>query len=49
VYVITPPPTGASYLIYTSALAAVMWIDVAAVALANSGQLSRRPLQWRMA
>jgi hypothetical protein len=41
--------TGASFLIYTSALAGAMWIVVAAVALASSGQLSRRSLKRRMA
>jgi membrane protease YdiL (CAAX protease family) len=49
VFVFTPAATGASFLIYTSALAGAMWIVVAAVALASSGQLSRRPLQRRMA
>ena len=49
VFIFTPVATGASFLIYTSALAGAMWIVVAAVALANSGQLSRRPLQRRMA
>ena len=49
VFIFTPVATGASLLIYTSALAGAMWIVVAAVALANSGQLSRRPLQRRTA
>jgi membrane protease YdiL (CAAX protease family) len=49
IFVFTPVATGASFLIYTSALAGVMWIVVAAVALTSSGQLSRRPLQRRMA
>ena len=49
VLVFTPAATGASFLIYISALAGAMWIVVPAVALASSGQLSRRPLQRRMA
>lgn len=49
VFIFTPAATGASFLIYTSALAGAMWIVVAAVALASSGQLSRRPLQRRLA
>jgi CAAX protease family protein len=49
IFIFTPVATGASFLIYTSALAGAMWIVVAAVALASSGQLSRRPLQRRMA
>ena len=48
-FVFTPAATGASFLIYTWALAGAMWIVVAAVALAGSGQLSRRPLQRQMA
>ena len=49
VFIFTPVAAGASFLIYTSTLAGAMWIVVAAVALANSGHLSRRPLQRRMA
>ena len=49
IFVFTPAATGASFLIYTSALAGAMWIVVAAVALAGGGQLFRRPLQRRMA
>jgi hypothetical protein len=48
-FVFTPAATGASFLIYTWVLAGAMWIVVAAVALAGSGQLFRRPLQRRMA
>ena len=49
IFIFTPVATGAAFLIYTSVLAGAMWIVVAAVALASSGQLSRRPLQRRMA
>jgi hypothetical protein len=43
------PAPGMSLLTSILAWAAALWIVVAAVALANSGQLSRRPLQRRMA
>jgi membrane protease YdiL (CAAX protease family) len=49
VFVFAPAATGATFLIYTSALAGAMWIVVAAIAWASSGQLSRRPLQRQMA
>jgi membrane protease YdiL (CAAX protease family) len=49
IFIFTPVATGASFLIYTSALAGAMWIVVAAVALASSRQLSRRSLQRRLA
>jgi membrane protease YdiL (CAAX protease family) len=49
VFVFAPVATGATFLIYTSALAGAMWIVVAAVAWAGSGQLFRRPLERRMA
>ena len=39
---------GMSFLTYVWALAAALWIVVAAVAVANGGQLSRPPL-WRRA
>jgi uncharacterized protein len=40
---------GMRALTYDLVLAGAMWIVVTAVALASSGQLSRRPLQRRMA
>ena len=49
VFVFTPMATGAALLIHTLALGGAMWIVVAVVVVANSGQLSRRPLQRRMA
>jgi membrane protease YdiL (CAAX protease family) len=49
IFIFTPVATGAAFLIYTSVLACAMWIVVAAVALASSGQLSRRSLRRRMA
>ena len=41
--------TGVSFLTYTWALAAVLWVVVAAVAVANRGQLSRQPLRRQVA
>jgi hypothetical protein len=49
VFVFTPVATGATFLIYTSALAGAMWIVVPTVAWASSGQLFRQPLQRRIA
>jgi hypothetical protein len=49
IFVFTPAATGASFLIYISALAGAMWIVVAAVAWTSGGQLAGRPLQRRMA
>jgi membrane protease YdiL (CAAX protease family) len=40
---------GVAFLTYTFAGAAVVWVVVAAVAVANGGQLSRQPLGRRMA
>jgi hypothetical protein len=48
-FVFTPAATGASFLIYTWALAGAMWIVVAAVAFASSGHPFRRPILRRMA
>jgi hypothetical protein len=45
IFVFTPVATGAAFLTYVWALSAVLWVVVAAVAFANGGQLSRRPLQ----
>jgi CAAX protease family protein len=47
--VMPPALAGAASLIGTIAWAAALWVVVAAVALANRGQLSLRPLQPRMA
>ena len=48
IFVFTPAATGASFLIYTWALAGALWIVVAAVVVASGGQLSRS-LLWRRA
>jgi membrane protease YdiL (CAAX protease family) len=45
IFIFTPAATGAAFLTYVWALAAVLWAVVAAVAFANGGQLSRRPFQ----
>lgn len=44
IFIFTPVATGAAFLTYVWALAAVLWALVAAVAFANGGQLTRRPL-----
>ena len=49
VFVFTPTATGATNLIYGSALAGALWIAAGTVAWADSGQRFRRPLQRRMA
>jgi uncharacterized protein len=49
VFIFTPAATGVSFLTYTWALAAVLWVVVAAVAVANHGQLSRQPLRRQVA
>ena len=49
VFIFTPAATGVSFLAYTWALAAVLWVVVAAVAVASRGQLSRQPLRRRVA
>lgn len=49
VFVFAPAATGATFLMYAPALAGALWIIVAAIAWAGSGQLSRRPLERRMA
>jgi CAAX protease family protein len=43
-FILSPAARGVSLMIYYVILTAVMWVVVAAVALANHGQLSRRPL-----
>lgn len=45
IFIFTPVATGVAFLTYTWALAAALWIVVAAVAVANGGQLSRQPLR----
>jgi len=47
--IIEPSLTGGSLLTYILVRAAVLWVIVAAVAVANDGQLSRQPLQRREA
>ena len=47
VFIFRPLSAGASFLIYTLALTAALWVVVAAVAAANPGRLSRQPLQRR--
>jgi membrane protease YdiL (CAAX protease family) len=49
IFVFSPAVTGVTSLIYGSVLAGALWIVVAAVAWAGSRQLSRRPLQRRIA
>jgi membrane protease YdiL (CAAX protease family) len=49
IFIFTPLATGVSFLSYVWALAAALWVVVAAVALANRGQLSRQPLRRRAA
>ncbi len=44
--ILQPPATGAS-LTWNLVLAAALWVVVAAVAVANRGQLSRQPLRMR--
>jgi membrane protease YdiL (CAAX protease family) len=43
-FILAPSATGAPLLIYNLAAAAAAWVVVAAVAVANRGQLSRQPL-----
>jgi membrane protease YdiL (CAAX protease family) len=47
--ILEPPLTGGGLLTYILVRAAVLWVVVAAVAVANSGQLSRQPLPGRVA
>ena len=41
--ILQPTATGTPYLIWNLALAAVLWLVVAAVAIVNRGQIARRP------
>jgi membrane protease YdiL (CAAX protease family) len=47
--ILDPQLTGVPLLTYILVRAAVLWVVVAAVAVASSGQLSRKPLRRRMA
>ena len=49
VFILMPVATGVHLLIYYLVLAAALWVVVAAVAVANGGQLSRQPLPRRVA
>jgi hypothetical protein len=48
IFIFTPLATGVPFLTYVWGLAAALWVVVAAVALANGGQLAQ-PLQKRAA
>jgi uncharacterized protein len=48
-FILTPPLGGASYWIIGFAFAAVVWVIVAAVSLAQRGHLSRQPHRRRVA
>ena len=45
IFIFTPLATGVSFLTYAWALAAALWVVVAAVAVANGGHLSRQSLR----
>lgn len=47
-FVLAPPTTGAPFLVYSGVFTAVLWIVVAAIMLANRGQLARPPLYHEM-
>jgi membrane protease YdiL (CAAX protease family) len=44
-FVLAPPTTGVPFLTYSGVFAVALWVVVAAVAMANGGQLSRQPLR----
>jgi membrane protease YdiL (CAAX protease family) len=48
-YVLTPPATGWAFVTYHLMLAAVLWVVVAAVTVANHGQIARPPLRRQIA
>jgi membrane protease YdiL (CAAX protease family) len=48
-FVLAPPTTGVPFLTYSGVFAVALWVVVAAVAAADSGQLSRQPLARRAA
>lgn len=47
-FVLAPPTTGAPFLVYSGVFTAVVWIVVAAIMLANRGQIARPPLYQEM-
>jgi membrane protease YdiL (CAAX protease family) len=47
--ILLPPATGVALIAYYLVLAAVLWVVVGAVALAQGGHLSRQPLRRRVA
>jgi membrane protease YdiL (CAAX protease family) len=47
--ILQPPLTGAPFLTWNLALTAILWVVVAAVALANGGEVLRQPLRRRAA
>ena len=49
IFIFTPLATGVAFLSYVWVLAAALWVVVAAVAGANGGRLSQRPLRRRAA
>jgi len=49
IFLFTPLATGVSFLTYVWVLAAALWMVVAAVAVADGGQLWRQPLRRRVA
>jgi uncharacterized protein len=48
-FILSPSARGVSLMTYYLILTVVMWVVVAAVAVANGGQLSRQPLRRRVA
>ena len=48
-FVLAPPTTGVPFLTYSGVFAAALWVVVAAVAVANGGQLSRQPPRRQVA
>ena len=49
IFIFTPLATGVSFLTYVWVFAGALWVVVAALAVANRGQLSRQPLRTRVA
>jgi hypothetical protein len=47
--ILLPPARGVALIAYYLVLAAVLWVVVGAVAVANGGHLSRQPLRRRVA
>jgi uncharacterized protein len=47
--ILQPPLTGAPFLTWNLALTVILWVVVAAVAVANGGQVLRQPLRRRAA